>query len=62
MGVYIPDARIINKIVMAEKKAVSILKLFEVSLRDVSVFGNSYFLKKRKTVDNRININVNIPT
>ena len=56
-----PDDKIINNIVRAEKKAVTILKLVAVSLRDVSVFDNSYFLQKRKIVDNRININVNIP-
>jgi hypothetical protein len=61
MGVYMPDAKIISNIVRAEKRAVSNLKLFEASLRDVSVFDNSYFLQKRKIVDNRININVNIP-
>ena len=57
-----PDARIISNTVRAEKKAVTILKLVAVPLRDVSVFDNSYFLQKRKAVDNRININVNIPT
>ncbi len=57
-----PDDKIINNIVRAEKKAVTILKLVAVSLRDVSVFDNSYFLQKRKIVDNKTNINVNIPT
>ena len=57
-----PDARIISNIVRVQKKAVSILKLFEASLGDISVFDNSYFLQKREIVDNRININVNIPT
>ncbi len=56
-----PDARIISNTVRAEKKAVTILKLVAVSLRDVSVFDNSYFLQKRKIVDNKTNINVNIP-
>lgn len=57
-----PDARIISNTVRVEKKAVTILKLVAVPLRDVSVFDNSHFLQKRKAVDNRININVNIPT